>query len=146
MSAWDIQDFVGLTEAASVPLVPLCLGDQNKMKLQAGCIRHSSRRHLEGGDPIPARTRDRVVADAWLCLACAKDTKPAFLLSPAQSCIPCEMVTPCGKLLGYTYKAARGESISSALGKERVYLAPGIWDHFSLLEFIHSLTCPAPPC
>jgi len=48
------------------------------------------------------------------------------------------MVTPCGKLLGYTYEAARGESISSALEKGRVCLTPSIWDHFSLLE-IHPL-------
>ena len=66
---------------------------------------------------MPAGIRDRVVADAWLCLACAKDKKPAFLASPARSCFPCEMVTPCGKLIGYTYEAARGERISSALAK-----------------------------
>lgn len=46
--------------------------------------------------------RGRTVAHAWLCHAFVKDKKPAFLVSPAWSYIHCEMVTPCGKLLGYT--------------------------------------------
>lgn len=85
------------------------------------------------------------MADAWLCLVCPKDKKPAFLVSPAQPCIPCEMVTPCGKLLGYTYEAARGESISSALGGRKALLSPRyLGPLFSLLE-IHPLLSLALP-
>lgn len=98
MSIWGIQDFEGIIEAASFAFMPLCLDDQSKMWL---CVR-PSRRHLGGGGHVPAVIRGRTVAHAWLCHAFVKDKKPAFLVSPAWSYIHCEMVTPCGKLLGYT--------------------------------------------